>query len=277
MFKRSDGDLVAGLDPVRRFVPFLMRTRTESFVLCSQQVDHGPARRFLKQFNAGRGPESQATLFHLLLYSMARVLADHPRLNRFVAGGRIYQRRGVWLSFSAKTSLDDKGRIFTRKREFGATETFEESVTALKAGVSEGRLGKVTQADHEVSLLLRLPPPLLRLAMRVVDLLDAAGLLPRVMVEGDPLYASAFVANLGSVGIDACYHHNYEHGNIPIFITLGRIHKAPVVTAAGGVEAAEVFELKYTYDERIEDGFYCAQALERLKEMLENPGGPGPG
>jgi len=29
--------------------------------------------------------------------------------------------------------------------------------------------------------------------------------------------------------------------------------------------------LKYTYDERVEDGLYCARTLERLRERLEHP------
>jgi hypothetical protein len=273
LFKRSDGDIVAGLDPLRRFLPFIMPTRTESFVLCSQQVDHGPARRFLAECNAGREPGTEMTLFHLLLHAVARVFEERPRINRFVAGGRIYQRRGVWLSFSGKTSFDDSGTVFTRKREFKPGQSLEDTVAALRGGVSEGRAGKETVADREVHWLLRIPAPLLRLAMRGAGILDAVGLLPRSMIEADPMYASAFVANLGSVGIDACYHHNYEHGTIPIFITLGRVHKAPVVTAGSGLEVGEVFELKYTYDERIEDGFYCAGALDRLKALLEDPSG----
>ena len=33
----------------------------------------------------------------------------------------------------------------------------------------------------------------------------------------------------------------------------------------------EVFVLRYTYDERVEDGFYAARALERLQALLEEP------
>ena len=29
--------------------------------------------------------------------------------------------------------------------------------------------------------------------------------------------------------------------------------------------------LRYTYDERVEDGFYAARALERLQALLEEP------
>ncbi len=97
-------------------------------------------------------------------------------------------------------------------------------------------------------------------------------LVPASMIANDPMFASAFVANLGSVGIDACYHHNYEYGTIPIFVVMGRLHRAPVVVGENEIEVRQVFELKYTYDERIEDGFYCARGLERLQYLLEHPG-----
>jgi hypothetical protein len=111
----------------------------------------------------------------------------------------------------------------------------------------------------------------LRLGVRVVRRLDAWGLLPASFSADDPLYASAFVANLGSVGLDAAYHHLYEYGTIPIFVTLGRLHRAPLVRADGSLGIREVFTLRYTYDERIEDGFYAARALERLQALLETP------
>jgi len=44
-----------------------------------------------------------------------------------------------------------------------------------------------------------------------------------------------------------------------------------VVAGDGSVVAAEVFELKYTYDERTEDGFYASRALEAVKRRLEHP------
>ena len=52
---------------------------------------------------------------------------------------------------------------------------------------------------------------------------------------------------------------------------MGRLHRAPFVREDGSVTSREVFVLKYTYDERTEDGFYCARALERLKHLLEHP------
>jgi pyruvate/2-oxoglutarate dehydrogenase complex dihydrolipoamide acyltransferase (E2) component len=105
----------------------------------------------------------------------------------------------------------------------------------------------------------------------VVRRLDAWGLLPASFSAGDPLYASAFIANLGSVGLDAAYHHLYEYGTIPIFVTIGRVRRVAVALEDGSVASREVVTLRWTYDERIEDGFYAARALDRLREALEDP------
>lgn len=41
------------------------------------------------------------------------------------------------------------------------------------------------------------------------------------------MYASVFFANLGSLGLDAVYHHMYEWGNAPFFIVVGKRKKEP--------------------------------------------------
>ena len=83
-------------------------------------------------------------------------------------------------------------------------------------------------------------------------------------------HASVFVANLGSVGLDAAWHHLYEYGNCPIFATLGRIQKLPIVVG-DEVVARRAVRIRYTYDERIEDGLYAGRALMKLQERIEDP------
>jgi len=271
LVRRSDGDLVRDLHPVRRIMPYLMPTRTECFVLCRQLVEMAPIRTFLESANRGRPADAAITPFHLLVRALARVMHEYPRVNRFLAGGRLYQRRGVWLSFSGKKAMSENAPIFTSKRMYPVGESLEEMVDALYGKLSVGRSDAETTTDKEVGLLLRLPGPMLRAVMRLARRLNDLNLLPAAMIESDPMFASAFIANLGSVGIDACYHHNYEYGSIPIFVTMGKVHRTPVVVDDDHLEVREVFEVKYTYDERIEDGFYCARGLEFVKHLLENP------
>src|SRR5207249_1423888 len=182
-----------------------------------------------------------------------------------------YDRRGIWLSFSAKQRLERDAPIFTAKIRFEPAEPLDALVDRIRAALGEGRSGRETAVEREVNTFLRLPAPALRLGVRVVRRLDAWGVLPARFVDPDPLYASAFVANLGSVGLEAAYHHLFEYGTIPIFVTLGRVHRAPVVLADGSVGSRETFTMRYTYDERVEDGFYAARAPERLQACLEEP------
>jgi pyruvate/2-oxoglutarate dehydrogenase complex dihydrolipoamide acyltransferase (E2) component len=44
-----------------------------------------------------------------------------------------------------------------------------------------------------------------------------------------------------------------------------------VVFENGSVGSREVFVMRYTYDERVEDGFYAARALDRLAGCLADP------
>ena len=271
LFSRPDGVPVESVHPLRRMMPFLLPSKNGAFVLFEQTVDVAAAQRFLESLNAHRSPERAVTLFHLVLRAIGTAIDEYPRLNRFVAGSRLYQRRGIWLSFSAKQRLERDAPMFTAKVAFDAAEPLEAMVDRVRAAVGDGRSGRQSATDREVRTFLRLPAPVLRLGVRVVRRLDAWGVLPASHADRDPLYASAFVANLGSVGLDAAYHHLFEYGTIPIFVTIGRVHRAPVARADGSVASRDVFTLRYTYDERVEDGFYAARALERLQQLLEEP------
>ena len=256
--RRPDAQLVRDLSAVRRFMPFISPRRNDSVVYFEHTLDAEPALALLDQLNADRPPERRVTFFHLVLRALALAMHERPRLNRFVAGGRLWQRDGIWLSFSAKRAFDDESPILTVKQQIDPTQSIGEMVDAIYEKLGSGRAGKKTTSDTEVDLLLRLPVPLVRFVMWLAHKADALGLLPAGMIHSDPLYASAFIANLGSVGLEAGYHHLWEHGNCPIFCVIGRIAEGRVT-------------LKYTYDERVEDGLYCARTLERLRERLEHP------
>jgi hypothetical protein len=242
-------------------MPFVSPRRNESLVYFEHECAVEAALAFAQARSQELG--RQVTLFHLVLRAISLVLAERPRLNRFVAGGRLWRRDGIWLSWSAKLRFDDGAPILTVKRRVDPDAGLDALVAEVHAALGEGRSGRPTAVDREIGWLLRLPSPILRAAVAAARVADGLGLLPRAMIESDPLFCSAFVANLGSVGLDAGYHHLWEHGNCPIFCAIGRVRP--------GAEGRRAVTLKWTYDERVEDGLYCARALERLRELLESP------
>lgn len=261
--RRPDATLVRDVSPMRRFMPFVSPRRNDSLVLFAQEIDAEPGFAFLERLNATRPPDRPATFFHLLIRALALNFIERPRVNRFTAGGRLWQRDGVWITFSAKRAFTEDAPVITIKRRFDQDLSLGEMVDAIHDRVGAGRRGKRTTSDSEVDLLLRMPPPVIRAALWFARQADALGLLPRAMIEADPLFASAFLANLGSVGLEAGYHHLWEYGNCPVFGVMGRI--------APGPDGRRRFTVKWSYDERIEDGFYAATALETVKHRLEHP------
>jgi hypothetical protein len=261
MFGPHDGTRVT-VHPYRRMMGFLMRGRNESAVYFEQRIDLSRTQPWLDERNA--------RLFHLLLHALASVLHERPRINRFTVGRRTYQRKSVFLSFAAKKAMSDDAPLATIKREFKLGESFSDLATALGGDVSEARSDKRSAMDKELSILLKLPGFLLAFLIGALKRLYAWGLAPRSLVDTDPLYTSAFVANLGSIKIDAAYHHLYEHGNCPLFVTIGQVKQEPVVID-GTLVAKPILTLRYTFDERVEDGLYAARSLKLFAERVENP------
>jgi hypothetical protein len=261
MFGPHDGKRVS-VHPYRRMMGFLMRGRNESAVYFEQRIDLSSTQLWLDQ----RG----ARLFHLVLHALASVLHERSRLNRFTVGHRTYQRNGVFLSFAAKKAMSDDAPLATIKREFKAGESFAELTGALGGDVAEARSDKASHIDKELSILLKLPGFLLAFLIGVLKRMYSWGLAPRSLVDTDPLYTSAFVANLGSIKIDAAYHHLYEHGNCPLFVTIGQVRQEPVAVD-GAIVAKPILTLRYTFDERVEDGLYAARSLKLFAERVENP------
>lgn len=274
LFSRSDGDLLRDVHPVRAIMPHLMPGRTESFVLHEMTIDLSRTLPFLAQFNAARGDAPKATLFHLVLHGIARTLHEKPGLNRFVVGRRFYQRRGVWLSFAAKKSFDERAPLLTIKAEFPQAASLGDTVTRVVGDVGEGRTGPPRPVDTEARVLTALPGFLLRAIVAAGRFLDRWNLMPRAMIATDPMYCSCFVANLGSVGIDRTYHHLFEWGNAHLFCVVGAVKKHIFIEDETPV-VRDAVQLFFTFDERANDGFYCMRALRTLQETLEDPAGRG--
>ena len=249
MFGPHDG-VRAEVPPYRRMMPFLMRRRNESAVYFEQTLDLSRTLPWLEQ--------RDAKLFPLVLHALASTLHDRERLNRFTIRRRTYQRKGVFLSFAAKKAMNDDAPLATIKRRFPAGETFDQVNAALTGEIGEARSDKPSHIDKELAVLLRLPGFLLAFLIGVLKWAYSWGIAPRSLVDTDPMYTSAFVANLGSLKIDAAYHHLYEHGNCPLFVTVGQLEGGTLL-------------LRYTFDERVEDGMYCARALELFRRRVEDP------
>lgn len=271
LFSRYDGDVVQNESVEQRILPFLMRTRNESVVYYEQAIDAGPALAYLERVNADRSKEDRITLFHLLLASIGRALCQRPKMNRFVKGNLLYQRKWTDLSFMVKKELHDESATSAVKLRFDGKHTLDEVASRVAQKVRRGRSVEHSASEKEMALVLKLPSLVLRAVVWFLRLLDSFNLMPGSMIEKDELYATAFIAYLGTISLDAPWHHLYEWGTISTFGVLGQLEKRPVVDERGQVVVKEVVPVRWTFDERVVDGFYAAGTMALFKHYVEHP------
>jgi hypothetical protein len=266
---RSDGVRLRKLPGFRKIFPFLMRTRTESAVYFSKRLAVAPTMSWLERTNAAR--QKKISLFYVILAAAVRTLALRPEINRFVTGRRIYQRRTIDLSFVVKRELTEEASEITLKLTFDPRSTIDEVARRVQTAVEAARQSRTSFDEKLTDFITLLPRPLTRLAVAAVRWLDYHGWLPASFLRDDSLHTSAFLANLGSIGLDAAFHHMYEWGNASVFVVVGKLKKEPVVNERGELEVADVVDMNFTGDERITDGVYFSKTMDLFLDLIRNP------
>ncbi len=263
---RSDGDLLP-VHPYRRLMFTIMPTRNESVVYFDAAVDADPLLQYVEAARA----RFDANLTHVAVAATGLAIAAVPSMNRFVVGQRLYQRRGRFITFAMKRKkLDREASLATLKLEVRDGETFRQLTERINADIRLNRSGERTAADREFDLFNLLPRPLLAAAARLLRRLDHYNLLPPFFIRDDPMYTSVFLANLGSIGLDAGYHHLYEYGTCSLFVTVGAVREE-VVVAEGQPAVRRRLPLRFTYDERVDDGLNARYGIEALLAVLSDP------
>ncbi len=263
---RADGTLLK-MHPFRRLMLFIMPTRTESQVYYEEQIRGEKLEAYLTKSKEAFG----GNVTHASVAAVNMGMFGTPRLNRFVAGKRLYQRKGRWLTFSMKrNTADATAKLAVVKLEMNDDETYAQFCQRVNDKINVNRSGKKTYADKEFSLFNALPRLVLMAAVPLIRGLDHYNLLPNAFIKGDGMYSSCVIANLGSMKMDAGFHHLYEWGNCPIFVMIGAVHDAPVVED-GKVVAGRVMNVRFTYDERVGDGLAARHGFDVMLDILQDP------
>ena len=122
-----------------------------------------------------------------------------------------------------------------------------------------------------MGVLLKLPRPILRGVVKILQWLEYHGKYPKSLMKDDPYYSTVFLSNLGSIKMSADYHHLANWGTNSIFAIIGEMKPMPFYGEDGSVTVKKGLTLSMTIDERIADGFYFANSIKILRKFIENP------
>lgn len=264
---RADGIFIRNLHPYRRLMFFVMRTRNESVVYYDDYVVADNLLAYMKEAKT----KFDLDVTHCSVAALNTAIGESPRMDQFVIGRRLYRRKERSITFSMKRkAMDRKAKIAVVRLPMKNDETFIDLCGRMNGKINHQRSGKKTHADKEYALFDLLPRIALRFFTWFFHALDYVNLLPYAFTKEDGLYTSAVVANLGSLGMSPGYHHLYEWGTSSVFMMVGRIEQKPWVID-GEVVPANILHIRYSYDERIDDGLSTKEAILRVREILSDP------
>lgn len=265
---RSDGRKIKTLDPFFRVIPHVMKERSDAHVYLSQEIPIKTLDEYiLKKEQEG----IKFSYMNIIYAALVRMLAEKPSLNRFVMNGRTYARYGIHISLAIKKGMTEDSEETTIKIPFTGSENIFEVKELLDKAIIENKdTSTKNNTDKLVKLLSYVPDWLYKLIVNFLMHLDKHGMMPKAIINLSPFHTSAFLTNVGSLGIDAIYHHLYNFGTTGVFIAMGKKKKSYVYSDDEIVKERTI-SLAWVADERICDGFYYANALKSFYRYLKKP------
>ena len=268
---RSDGYKLRTINPMNKFMPYIMPQRNDACNTYADMFDVTKTDKYCRQ-KVKEGKTSFGFL-HVMLAAYVRMLSQRPGINRFVSGQKIYSRHDIQIVMTIKKTLSTEAPDTCIKVRFSPADTIDDVYEKFNKAVSEvqSQPEEKSSFDKLNKVLSLIPGLLCRWTVKFLNFLDYFGLLPKSLLWLSPFHGSMIITSMGSLGIRPIYHHIYNFGNLPVFLAYGGRRSVVCCDADGKAYTKKYIELKAVTDERICDGFYYASAFKLIKRYVENP------
>lgn len=267
---RKDGWLLRNLDPLHIIMPYMYPNRCDNEAFIEEKIDITNIKKYLKKKN-NANLEYSYTLFHVIVTAVAKTITLRPKMNRFVQGQKMYERNEVSTAFIIKKGIEDDGKEAIAYIVHPQNDTINSIRNRINAEIRLAQEDTLSGAMNSLSLVSKTPHWLLRIVTAFLAWLDFHGWMPLSITKTDPSYSSVWISSLGSIKLNAAYHHLTQRGTNSVFFVIGAVHKHPYFDNEGNATMRDVVDIGLTIDERIADGYYYSKTIKLLKHLLQNP------
>jgi len=266
---KKEGRRIKTLPVMTQLIPYIMPTRNDALNFISDSIDITNIEKYIAK-KRSEGYEGFG-IMHIFIAAYVRTVAEKPGINRYIRGQRIFARNGIQVMLTIKKEMsanspDTAVKIFPKP-----TDTAIDVYKQMSAVISEGKENDATDFDKLMNVINAIPGLFLRWTIKFLNFLDYFRLLPHSLTALSPFHGSFFITSMGSLGIPPIYHHIYNFGNVPLFLSFGAKRIENFIRADASVGVRKMVDYKIVTDERICDGFYYALALKTLRYYLKNP------
>ena len=265
---RKDGKLLKKIDSMHYIMPLMYPNRCDNEACMNIRIDLTKAEQYLANKNADN-PEYKYNLFQVVLTAVLKTVKLRPKMNYFIANGNMYERNDLTAAFTVKKIFSDNGGEALARIYAKDNDNIDSIHNEIYRQVSFCRSDSKDQSTASMDIIQKIPGK--HFIGAVARFLDRHGWMPSSIIATDPYYCSVVLTNLGSLKMDAGYHHMTNWGTNSVFCVIGMIKKRPFYDDDGNVTMRQSVNLSLTIDERIADGYYYAKTIRLLKHLLENP------
>lgn len=267
---RKDGALLRDIDSMHFVMPLMYPNRCDNEAYISERIDLTNINQYLEKKNAGN-PDYEYNLFQVMVTAVLKTITLRPKMNRFIANQAMYQRNELTAAFTVKKVFSDHGGEALARIRAKDSDTIDTIHDEIFRQVSYCRSEEKDPSTAAMDVIQKVPHFLIKLVGSGARFLDRHGWMPKSVIATDPFQCSVVLANLGSIGLHAGYHHLTNWGTCSVFCVIGEKKKRPFYDEEGHVEMRDSVDLGLTIDERIADGYYYSKTIRLLKHLLENP------
>lgn len=267
---RKEGRLLRSLPAFAKFVPFIMPTRNDACNQYEESFEVSNVDRRLRKLRVD-GYKGIGIL-HFIIAAYIRGVSMLPGMNRFVVGRRIYARDNIEVVMTVKRSLAIDATETTIKVVFEPTDTIFDVYRKMSEKIDEIKTVEGNNNTEDVAeAMCKAPRFQLRFALTILRIMDYFGWLPQSLLDASPFHGSMIITDLGSLRIGPIYHHIYNFGTLPVFISFGAKRHAYELDRHGNMVDRKYVDCKFVMDERTVDGHYYAQFLQAFRYICQHP------
>lgn len=267
---RKEGRLLRSLPAFAKYVPFIMPTRNDACNQYEESFEVSDVDRRLRKLRVD-GYKGIGIL-HFIIAAYIRGVSMLPGMNRFVVGRRIYARDNIEVVMTVKRSLAIDATETTIKVVFEPTDTIFDVYRKMSEKIDEIKTVEGNNNTEDVAeAMCKAPRFLLRFALTILRIMDYFGWLPQSLLDASPFHGSMIITDLGSLRIGPIYHHIYNFGTLPVFISFGAKRHAYELDRHGNMVDRKYVDCKFVMDERTVDGHYYAQFLQAFRYICQHP------
>jgi pyruvate dehydrogenase E2 component (dihydrolipoamide acetyltransferase) len=249
----------------RRLAVATWRPSREGRIYGRLEVD---ATAMLEYVNRARLRTGEhVTITHVVGAALARAVRAVPEARTRVVLGRIVSVDACDIGFAV--DINDGEDLAPVKVADADRKSPLEICAELRAGAARLRAGADPAYSRSSAIVRAVPWWTLRPVLSVASLLVGGLGVPAFGQPGRPL-GTAFVSNLGTLGLDEGFVAPLPFARVPLYLAVGAVRDAAVVVD-GTVVVQPQLVLVATADHRLMDGAHAGRIATILRDLLTHP------